>query len=190
MLEWRNDMLPYAIVGAVGVLGFAGYKLGRKCSVCHERLKWTHNCMQCEKVICGSCGTEMKALNRGGVQLRAPGFACPDPCAFKAKRKDRDLIETYEIEQERLKQRRERLSKVRLISINYAGSQNPLLGVQIETSWHKEKYQAEAEAREIAVDSYDCDAVWYVNAISEKTEGLSQGGRKYYYRQWKIIGKV
>jgi len=183
-------VLPLLIVGALGAIGIAGYKLSRECSCCKERLKWTHNCLCCEQDICSKCGTEMSVLVRDGTRLRVAGFTCPGVCTDKVKRRDRDSIEKHDAEQERLRKRLDRISKVRLVSVNFSGPQKPITGVLIETGWHTEKHIAEEAARQMAVDGYDADTVWYVKTISEKFPGTSPKGRPYYYRQWKVTGEV
>ncbi|WP_163033628.1 hypothetical protein [Pseudomonas viridiflava] len=101
-----------------------------------------------------------------------------------------DLVAKYEAEQERRRKRLERISRVRLVSVNYGGQQKPEYGIRIETGWYSEKSDAEEAARTIAVDSHDVDVVWYVNVTSQKSQGLSPNGRTYYYREWQVVGKV
>lgn len=182
-------MLP-VVVGALGLLGFAGYKLARQCTRCQERLKWTHNCLRCDQVICGGCANVVEPINPGGSKLRAGGYACPGSCTTALEISGDDLLAKYEAEQKRLRMRLERISKVRLVSVNYGGQQKPDLGIKLETNWFTEKSDAEEAARTIAVDHYDVDVVWYVNTTSQKSEGLSPNGRKYYYREWKVVGEV
>lgn len=188
--KWRANVLPLFIAGALGVICLTGFSLARECSCCKKRLKWTHSCLCCEKITCSECGTEMSELFRGGTQLRARGFACSEICKGRVKRQDRDNIEKHDAELERLRKRADRISKVRLVSVNFSGPQKPVKGVRIETGWHTEKHIAEESAREKAVDLYDTDTVWYVKTISEKFPGTSPKGRPYYYRQWMVTGEV
>jgi len=183
-------MVPQILVGAIAAVGFLGYKFGRECSACHKRLKWTHSCMKCEKVICGNCGVTFAELYRDRSTLRQAGIACPRPCATEIKQQDAETIEAHDTEQLRLAKRRNRIAKVRLVSVNYGGPQKPTKNSTITTGWHRERSDAEEEAREMAVDYYDCDTVWYVKALSEQTKGTSEKGRTYYYREWQITGEV
>ena len=183
-------MLPIIIAGAVGAIGLAGYKLVRECSCCRERFKWTQNCLCCGDVICGRCGTEMLELTRGGIKFRSSGAACPGSCTDTIKQRDKENIEKYDADQERQRRRLERISKVRLVSVNFGGPHKPTRGEALETDWHIEKHFAEEAARRIAVDVHDADTIWYVKTISEKFPGTSQNGRPYYYRQWKVTGEV
>lgn len=183
-------MLPVIIVGAVAAIGVTGYKLARQCTVCQERLKWTHSCVCCAKVICSGCGNAIESIHRGGNRLLAGGYACFGSCTTTMRARGVDLVAKYEAEQDRLRKRLERISRVRLVSVNYGGQQKPEHGIRIETGWFTEKSDAEEAARTIAVDNYDVDAVWYVNATSQKTRGLSPKGREYYFREWQVVGEV
>lgn len=183
-------MGPQILVGAIAAAGYLGYKLARQCSVCHKRLKWTHSCIKCDNVVCGGCGTEFEALFRNGSVLRQAGIACPKPCAVEIKQRDSELVEAHDAEQERLRKRRDRISKVRLVSVNYGGKQKPVKNASVTTGWHRERCQAEEEAREIAVDYHDSDTVWYVKVHSDQFEGTSEKGRTYFYRKWQVTGEV
>lgn len=183
-------MLPVLILGAVTAVGVAGYKLARQCTLCQERLKWTHSCLRCDKVICTGCGTEFDPILRGGNKLQAGGYACLGACTTTMQARGDDLVAKYEAEQERRRKRLERISRVRLVSVNYGGQQKPEYGIRIETGWYSEKSDAEEAARTIAVDSHDVDVVWYVNVTSQKSQGLSPNGRTYYYREWQLVGEV
>jgi hypothetical protein len=183
-------VLPLIIAAAVGTIGFTGYKLVRECSCCLERFKWTHNCLCCDDVICGNCGTEMAVLNLDGKVVRAAGVTCPGSCTDKIKQQDKENIEKDDAKQEKRRLRLERISKVRLVSVNFGGVQKPKHGQSLETGWHSEKHYAEEAARRIAVDDYDVDTVWYVKTISESFPGTSPNGRPYHYRQWKVSGEV
>lgn len=183
-------MLPLIVVGALGAIGVTGFKLARQCTACQKRLKWTHSCLCCKKVICTGCGNELEEVRRGQSKLQAGGYACFGACTTTMQTRGADLVAKYEAEQERIQKRLERISRVRLVSVNYGGTQKPQFGIKLETGWHTEKSDAEEAARIIAVDQHDVDTVWYVNATSRKSEGLSPNGRKYFYREWSVVGEV
>lgn len=184
-------MLPLIILGAaVGAIGITGYKLARECSCCLERFKWTHNCLSCDNVICSKCGTEMSALALDSKVTRGAGFACPGSCTEKILLQDKENIEKDSVMQEQRRRRLDRISKVRLVSVNFGGTQKPQCAAPLETGWYKEKHLAEDAARREAVDIYDVDTIWYVKTISENFPGTSPNGRPYHYRQWKVMGEV
>lgn len=183
-------MLPLIIIGAIGAIGVTGYKFARECSCCLERFKWTNNCLSCDDVICGKCGTEMTALNLDGKSVRSAGIACPGACTEKIKQKDKEHIEKDDAIQDQRRKRLNRISKVRLVSVNFGGTQTPKHGMPIETGWYDEKHLAEDAARSKAVDIYDVDTIWYVKTISESFPGTSPKGRPYHYRQWQVMGEV
>lgn len=183
-------MLPVLVVGTVAALGVTGYKLARQCTRCQERFNWTYSCLCCDQVICSKCAKTIEPVSPGGSVLRAGGYACPGSCTTSLQITGDDLVAKYKAEQERIRMRRERISRVRLVSVNFGGQQNPLYGIKLETGWHTEKSDAEEAARTIAVDRHDVDIVWYVNAASRKSECVNDRGRTYFYREWRVVGEV
>lgn len=183
-------MLPYIIVGAVSVIGYAGYKLGRECSLCSKRIKWTHNCINCEKVVCGACGTSMPKIYRDQVTLRSSGYTCSSLCTLAVQQRDSETIESHDAKMESQRKRIARIANVRLVSINYAGPQKTTLGETLETKWHDDKHSAEKSAREMAVDVYDTDTIWFVETNFEICEKAGPKGGTYRYRRWKVTGLV
>lgn len=183
-------MLPYIIAGAASVIGYAGYKLGRECSLCNKRMKWTHNCINCKKVLCSACGTSMPKIFRDQTTLRSTGFTCSSSCTLGVRQRDHELTEAHDAKVERQRKRLSRISQVRLVSINYGGPQKTTSGEELETEWHDDKQAAENSARVMAVDVYDTDTVWFVKTIFKTCESSGPKGGTYRYRRWKVTGVV
>lgn len=178
------------VVVASGAIGVAGYKLVRQCTICQKRLKWTGSCLSCDTVICSGCANTIEPVLGGGTKLQSGGYACPGSCTATIEAVGADLVAKYEAEEERLRARRDRISKVRFVSVNYGGQQKPERDIKLVTDWFKEKSDAEESARTIAVDSYDVDVVWYINTISRHGYGVSESGPTYLYQEWRVEGEV